>query len=534
MNFNFKGDASSPATFLKRALLLAAAFVAFRYVGAQALGSGSQKSTGDIRTLIVFFDGLRPDYITAEGMPRLYAFKQQACYGMEHHSVFPTVTRVNSSSYSTGSYPATHGLMGNTVYFPQVDKVKGLNTGEAGELNRIDSATHGHLLTAGTSLGQVLQQAGKRFMVFSSGSTGQALLQNHTLSGGITINPTMILPASFRQQVISDIGAPPTGGKSDAAGHAWVTDALMKYGLIPEGPLVNAVWYSEPDGAAHQYGIGSAQAKAALKLVDAQFGRILDSLKSRKMDDKTNILISTDHGFVTYVGKQRLADFLIKQGLKKDTASDDVVVAEGAIYVKNHDKETVQKIVAALQAQEWAGPVFTKGKKQADLKGWVAGTLSFEAVHWNHTDRTADILTASNWDDRKNGEGYAGASYSTGVAGHGGLSPYEVHIPLMATGPSFKKQYTDTLPTSNVDLVPTVLHIHHLPVPETMDGRVMHELLVESSSVKMPVAVAETVTGTAATKDGMYRIELHRTIIGRYKYVDFAQIKRSGQTAAKK
>ena len=126
-----------------------------------------------------------------------------------------------------------------------------------------------------------------------------------------------------------------------------------------------------------------------------------------------------------------------------------------------------------------------------------------------------------------------GASYSTGVAGHGGLSPYEVHIPLMAAGPSFKKRYTDTLPTSNVDLVPTILQIHHLPVPGSMDGRVMHELLNESEgALKTPVAVAETVTNTASTKDGTYRIELHRSILGRYKYVDFATIKRSSQTAA--
>lgn len=533
MSFNKQGDTSSLVVYRKRWLLFAAVFLLSGFAGAQVPKESSQKKADNIRTLIIFFDGLRPDYITAEGMPRLYAFRQKACYGTRHHSVFPTVTRVNSSSYSTGSYPAAHGLMGNTVYFPQVDKVKGLNTGDAAALNRINSATDGHLLTTETSLGQVLQQAGERMMVFSSGSTGQALLQNHTLSGGITVNPAMVLPDSFKQKMISELGALPTGGKSDAAGHAWVTDALMKYGLIPHGPLVNAIWYSEPDGAAHQYGIGSPQARAALKLVDTQFGRILDSLKSRKIDDKTNILISTDHGFVTYIGKQRLADFLIGQGLKKDSASDDVVVAEGAIYVKDHNNETVRKIVSALQGQDWIGPVFTRGNKQGDLKGWAAGTLSFEAVHWNHKDRAADILTASNWDDRKNGEGYAGASYSTGVAGHGGLSPYEVHIPLMAAGPSFKKQYTDTLPTSNVDLVPTVLHIHHLPVPETMDGRVMRELLVESNAdVKTPVAVVEIITDTAGSKDGTYRIELHRTTMGKYKYVDFARTRRNGQTTA--
>src|SRR5688500_7449047 len=83
----------------------------------------SGKDNAAIRTLIVFCDGLRPDYITAENMPNLFAFRKAGGYGIRHHSVFPTVTRVNSSSYSTGSYPAKNGLMGNTVYFPQVNKV---------------------------------------------------------------------------------------------------------------------------------------------------------------------------------------------------------------------------------------------------------------------------------------------------------------------------------------------------------------------------------------------------------------------------
>ena len=41
-------------------------------------GANKNKAT-DIRTIIVFFDGLRPDYITPEGMPNLYAFRQQEC-----------------------------------------------------------------------------------------------------------------------------------------------------------------------------------------------------------------------------------------------------------------------------------------------------------------------------------------------------------------------------------------------------------------------------------------------------------------------
>src|SRR6185436_17118888 len=147
----------------------------------------AQKETQkDIRTLVVFFDGLRPDYITEQNMPNLYAFSKLGCYGKQHHSVFPTVTRVNGSSFSSGSYPGTHGLMGNTVYFPIVEKKKILSTSSYNDLNMIMQATQGHLLTAIT-LGEVLQKAGARMMVFSSGSTGQALMQNHTISGGALV-----------------------------------------------------------------------------------------------------------------------------------------------------------------------------------------------------------------------------------------------------------------------------------------------------------------------------------------------------------
>src|SRR5688572_5697163 len=202
----------------------------------------------DIRTLVVFFDGLRPDYITEQNMPNLFAFSKLGCYGKQHHSVFPTVTRVNASSYSSGSYPGTHGLLGNTVYFPVVDNKKGLNTGDYVDLKKIMDATQGHLLTAIT-LGEVLEQAGERMMVFSSGSTGQALMQNHTVSGGAIVNPGLILPESFKEKLTAEVGPPPPDATPNVARHKWITDALIKYGLTLDGPLVSSIWFSDPDGA---------------------------------------------------------------------------------------------------------------------------------------------------------------------------------------------------------------------------------------------------------------------------------------------
>lgn len=474
------------------------------------------KPGAETRTLIVFFDGLRPDYITPEQMPNLYAFKKRGAYGKAHHSVFPTVTRVNSASYSTGSYPVTHGLMGNSVFFPEVNKAKSLNTGEAEDLFKITEATQGKLLTT-ISLGEIMQKTGKRMMVFSSGSTGQAYLQNHTISGGAIINPAMILPASLKDSIFNDLGPVQPNGK-----HKWVTDALIRYGFSKDGPLVSAIWFSDPDGTAHAKGIGSPEAVASIKVVDEQFGRIVKTLEELGLTSSYNILISTDHGFMTHVGqgKKSLNQMLIEGGFKQSENSEDIVTAGGAIYIKDHNPETIKKIVAMLQPQEFIGAIFTKAEKPGSNNGFVPGTLSFETIHWNHT-RAADILVDVNWDDRVNSAGYAGASYMPGVAGHGTLSPWDVHIPLIVSGPAFKNGVESDLPTSNVDIAPTVLHILNIPVPASMNGRVISELLKKPLANAPKTAKKEVIE--TSVPDGAYKIKLERTILGNYRYVDGAR-----------
>ncbi|MGV3601252.1 MAG: alkaline phosphatase family protein [Dyadobacter fermentans] len=474
------------------------------------------------RTLIVFFDGLRPDYITEAQMPNLFAFKKTAAWGKHHHSVFPTVTRVNSASYATGSYPGTHGLLGNAIYIPEVAANKSIGTGYA-DLNKIPAATSGPILTA-KSLGEVLADAGQKMMVFSSGTTGQAFLQNHTVNGAV-VNPDLILPEAFKKPVLDEIGLVSEGADEEFGRHKWITDALLKYGLAKDGPLVNAIWFSDPDGAAHEHGIGSEQAVKAIKYVDGQFGRILAALQAKGAGEPYNIIISTDHGFVTHKEKPGLADFLIREGFKKDKESDDVVVAEGAIYVKNHNEKTIANIVAALHQQEWVGAVFTKGIKKGNAQGRVKGTLSFDLIHYNHPKRSGDILVAPNWNDAKNDKGYAGTDYAGGVAGHGGASPYEINIALLATGPDFKQGATTELPTSNVDIVPTILNIYNLPQPPAMDGRAVTELLKKPGKGQ-GVSKKQLVKTEATYPWGTYKLSAEMSVLGEYQYFNYAKTER--------
>ena len=62
------------------------------------------------KIVVVVFDGLRPDMVTADLMPHLHAFANQSRWFREARSVFPSMTRVATASIATGAPPAVHGL----------------------------------------------------------------------------------------------------------------------------------------------------------------------------------------------------------------------------------------------------------------------------------------------------------------------------------------------------------------------------------------------------------------------------------------
>ena len=68
--------------------------------------------------VVIVVDGLRPDYVTPDLMPRLVALGKRGIVFTSHHSVFPTVTRVNASSIVTGSSPPSRNAVKNRANCP--------------------------------------------------------------------------------------------------------------------------------------------------------------------------------------------------------------------------------------------------------------------------------------------------------------------------------------------------------------------------------------------------------------------------------
>src|SRR5262249_47908147 len=229
------------------------------------------------RHLVIVLDGLRPDYVTPEAMPNLTALGRRGVVFTHHHSVFPTVTRVNASSISTGAYPERHGLLGTSVFFPKVDATRFLDTAERANLVNI-AASEGQLLTA-TTLGELLQRAGRRMLVVSSGSTGSAFLNNHTVSGGAILHYSYVLPESLSGEM-GGLGPPPTEKSTPFERDKYAVDAFLKLGVPRIDPSVTVMWLSGLDDTAHVEGVGAPKTVAILRQVDGEIARIQDSLRA--------------------------------------------------------------------------------------------------------------------------------------------------------------------------------------------------------------------------------------------------------------
>jgi hypothetical protein len=471
--------------------------------------------------LVIIVDGLRPDYVTPARMPRLVRLGQRGVVFTAHHSVFPTVTRVNASSMATGAYPESHGLLGNTVYIPAVNAVKGLDTGSRENLEAIARAS-GPLLTA-PSLGEILPAAGKTVFVSGSGTSGAAFLLNHTASGAI-VHQEFTRPASLAAHVVETLGAAPASAMPNAALNTRAVDAYLTLGLGEIHPDLAMMWISDPDHTAHNKGIGSEITNEALRLVDGEIGRIEDGLRAKGLADRTNIIVISDHGFSTHNDHLKLAALVAPFAKPLPDGSPDLVVTEGAINFRGAvEPARVAAIVAMLQKHPPAGAIFTRPKPGGGVEGRVAGTLSFDVARWNHP-RSAEILVSANWNAEKNEAGYAGKTTDSGVAGHGTTSPFDVHNTLIAAGPDIREHAISDVPTGNVDLAPTLLTLLGLKVPASMTGRVVAEMLRTGPAIAS--VKVEHMTETVKSSDGGYTLTAHLSKAAGKTYLDFTDVNR--------
>ena len=479
--------------------------------------------------IIVGFDGLQPSQVTPDRMPNLSAMAAEGAQFENHHSVFPTVTRVNVASIQTGCYPGGHGLAANNIVVRELDPTRILSL-RAPDLTEVAAAT-GELLFAPT-MGEILSANGAEFVAVGIGGVGNAFVQHPHAArvGGASIHHKFSIPEQLNEIVHSRFGPWPLGSDidlgpsnvhlpvSDMMGHA--VKVLTEYVVVEREAALSLLWCSEPDASQHDRGVGSAQAERALVDADREFGRLMKWLSDTGRNADTDVIVLSDHGYSTVAATVDIEALLESAGFPSgDRAGGVVPVPNGGavlFYVHDRDPETADRLAGFLMSQGWCGALVA-----AEAVGTIEGTLPATLVGAEGR-RAPDLAMSFAWDSKPSRSGYAGHIPSTNaLAGdHGSLSRQEVNNVLIGRGPSFKNGVSLRTPSANTDVAPTVLKVLGLPGAEGMDGRVLEEALAGGPDESETRWVTEVHKAERATEAGSYRQSITVSYVGATQYTD--------------
>lgn len=416
------------------------------------------------RAVVLVLDGLRRDMLSAALTPNLAAHSAVAETFAAHRSMFPSATRVVSSSFATGCYPARHELQGNSLVLSENGRLVAHDAGHPEFLQHKRRVT-GSSLAVPTLAERVKDHGGA--IIFSNVSPGAAYAHDPDGHGWVYHRAGSFGPGRRRLEKPDAVDV-----TLDAAGDRALAQRFIDDVLFERRPALALLWLGEPDASSHAHPLGFQPHLEAMRETDRTAGMIMKAV-GRLREDRDDVLfiVCSDHGHQTVRGVVDINGALVAAGLKDAAESDDVIsVSNGTsalVYVAEAKQAKAAAIGAFLAAQPWAGRVI--GSEGLGEIGQVS----------RHGLAFAVDMAAT---EEPNAFGIPGQSYEAlpapGKAGHlgcgqhGGLARFEQAPFLMVQGTSFKAGATRSTPTSAIDHAPTILT--HLGLPATgMDGRAL-------------------------------------------------------------
>ena len=307
-------------------------FFLIEFAGAPAWAQGPHN-------LILFIpDGLRPGSVNPATTPTLARVRDQGVEFTNSHSVFPTLTMVNSAAMGTGHFPGDTGNFGNTIYtgFPVASANASVvpmveNDAILGEINAHFGGNYLNeetLLAAARKVGFLTAAVGKvgpAAIYDVSERSGEQTIVIDNLTGrpgGLPVSTTMLdaLQAAMLPNQAparddnSKVGDAKTTGTNAAniVQQRYFADVTTK-SILPMfkaagKPFVLVFWSRDPDGTQHNQGdslnqlvpgINGPTSQAAVKNADDNLAAILNTLKAIGLDATTDVIVAADHGFST-------------------------------------------------------------------------------------------------------------------------------------------------------------------------------------------------------------------------------------------
>ena len=208
--------------------------------------------------------------------------------------------------------------------------------------------------------------------------------------------------------------------------------------------------------------------------IDEKLGEVIEALKEKGIYDKTYILLTTDHGMVSFKGMSyvgRLIKAIKRLGfnkviacntLKEDENFDVLITSTGIecqIYFKElpSDLETIRQ---RLKQETYIEQILIKDEFKINGITEQMGDMIIspkEGKHFNVEYRYIPSLKAS----------------------HDSLNEKAQHIFSVLKGPNLKKGYTYEKRVKNIDFIPTIAYLLGLPSLKNATGTLLLDLLEE-------------------------------------------------------
>ena len=481
--------------------------------------------------VLVVWDGMRPDFVTPQFCPTLYSLATNGVFFRQHHPAFISSTEVNGATLATGTHPGRNGILANTEYDPEISLLGTHATEGTEAVRRGDVMTGGHYIMSPT-VAEILHR--ENIPTIIAGSKPVALFHDRSRvkntpaeKESVTVYEGKTIPRSLLESLtkVNDDKAFQTNiTHPNTAQDNWTTRSLTR-ALWKKGvPKYTMLWLSDPDKSQHEVGVGAPTALAGIESSDKNLAEVIKTLKEKGVWEKTDLMLVSDHGFSTINRTPEVSDILKKAGFKaykkfEDPEPGDVLVVglggSVLLYVVNHEESVVRRLIDFLQTTDFTGVIFSQLPME--------GTFPFEAVGYSTTNGAPDLILSLRWSAETNSFGAPGlmttVGGTVGKGSHASLSRFDMNNTLVAHGPNFKRGVISDLPSGNVDVAPTILHLLGVKPTATMDGRVLHEALAHST-VRPPPAKTEKLE---ASRDlGLFRWEqyLKFSTVGTTRYFD--------------
>ncbi len=410
---------------------------------------------GRRRVLIIGADGLRPDLVDPRRMPTYHALLAQGSLFTAFHSAFPTHTRVNMTTLTTGTKPGRHGVINNTMYV--AGAAAPIDTADPRQLLEFEKLS-GESVVLTPTLGDRLRKQGERLAVAACSTPGASLLWNPK-------NPQRVLNASTDygdadlaavRDKLGPVG--PDVGRTKYNACRWATRALIDVLLDQPENRVITLWLTEPDASQHFYGLGSPEALEALTVVDECVSMVVDALARKGLADEFDLLLVSDHGHSSVRHSGSLAEHLIEARDALDLG--DLIAVADFIYspTGDHDPSALPRLADWLLERPWCGLLFTSVPAMYGHRG----VLPLELATGPLSHGRAPLLAVSpTWSHAVNAFGVPGSvdtltSYSPLKSTHGTASPYDMRAFCLGVGPRFERGARIDVPCGTVDIAPTV------------------------------------------------------------------------------